>query len=74
MKVKGIEVTDAQISAMIDAMASHFRASDVEAAAIKAGVPDADMIALRAADRLIQQRRKKGLIKIVGKGPYWTNQ
>jgi hypothetical protein len=71
MKVEGIEITEAQISAMLNAMSKRFRASDVREAAIKAGVPDA--VEMRAADRLLIQQRQKGLIQpIPDDKPYWT--
>jgi fructose-1-phosphate kinase PfkB-like protein len=72
MKVKGIEITEAQIQAMLDAMSDRFRASDLEAAAVKAGAVG-EGVALRAADRLLQQQRKKGVIQTLPEDkPYWT--
>jgi hypothetical protein len=73
MKVNGIEITDEQIGAMVDAMSSKFRASDIATAAERAGVVDQE-VAMRAADRFIQQQKKKGWITLIGTGPYWTNQ
>lgn len=75
MKVKGHEVTDAQHSAMIDAMSAveQFRASDIEAVAVSAGVPEGS-IANRVVDRMIQAQRKKGWITLVNRGPYWTTR
>lgn len=73
MKVKGIEINDQQIGAMVDAMSAKFRASDLAAAAERAGVVDGE-VAMRAADRFIQQQKKKGWITLIGSGPYWTNQ
>ncbi|WP_274644129.1 hypothetical protein [Pseudomonas serbica] len=71
MKVEGIEITEAQISAMLSVMGKRFRASDVREAAIKAGVPDA--VEMRATDRLLIRQRQKGLIQpIPDDKPYWT--
>jgi hypothetical protein len=72
MKVNGIEITEAQITAMLEAMSKRFRASDIETAVMKAGVTD-DSIAMRAVDRLLQQQRKKGVIQPIPEDkPYWT--
>jgi hypothetical protein len=71
MKVQGIEVTEAQVNAMLATMNSRFRASEVEAAAEKAGV--ASEISMRATDRLLQQQRQKGHIKQIPEdAPYWS--
>jgi hypothetical protein len=72
MIVKGKEITEAQVQAMLGAMSDRFRASDLEAAAVKAGVVGQG-VALRAADRLLQQQRKKGVIQPLPEDkPYWT--
>jgi hypothetical protein len=73
MKVNGTYITEAQTKAMIDAMGSHFRSSDIYAAAMKAGTAD-ESIAKRAADRLIQKRRRDGWIFKKDSGLGWTNR
>jgi hypothetical protein len=71
MKVEGIEITEAQINAMLQVMGKRFRASHVREAAKKAGVPDE--VEMRAVDRLLVQQRQKGLIQpIPDDKPYWT--
>lgn len=71
MNVNEIEITEAQILAMLGVMAgSRFRASDIVAAGEAAGV-EKGSVAVRAADRLIQRQRKKGAIRIIESGPYW---
>lgn len=57
MKVKGVEITDSQIAAMHNVIGERFRASDVIAAAEKAGVSSGE-VAMRAADRILQKLRK----------------
>lgn len=70
MKVKEIEITEAQISAMLKVMGKRFRASDVREAAKKAGVPSE--VEMRAADRLLIHERKKGHIQQIPEdAPYW---
>lgn len=70
MKIKGVEITEAQIQKMKTSMQKRFRASDVIAAAEAAGVQPGE-IAMRAADRLIQKQRKAKAIRIIDSGPYW---
>jgi dihydroorotate dehydrogenase len=70
MKVKGVEITDSQIAAMHNVIGERFRASDVTAAAEKAGVSSGE-VAMRAADRILQKLRKDKKIQIIGSGPYW---
>lgn len=70
MRVKGVEITEAQIEAIMASMCKRFRASDVIAAAEAAGVEKGE-IAMRAADRLIQKQRKANRIRIIASGPYW---
>ncbi|WP_455233507.1 hypothetical protein [Geopseudomonas aromaticivorans] len=71
MKVKDVEISEAQLAAMRGAMAGEFRASDIVRAAEQAGVP-AGEIAMRAADRLIQAERKQGRIKPAASSPFWV--
>lgn len=71
MNVKGIEITEEQVAAMSVVMTERFRSADLIAAAEHAGVPKGE-IAMRAADRLIQQQRKAGKIQIIKSGPYWA--
>ena len=72
MIVKGNEITEAQVKAMMGAINARFRASDLEKAAVKAGVP-AGGVAIRAADRILIQQRKKGTIEPIAEDkPYWT--
>ncbi len=70
MRVKGVEVTEAQIQMVLRSMQSRFRAADVIAAAEAAGVARGE-VAMRTADRLIQKQRKAKQIRIVDSGPYW---
>jgi hypothetical protein len=73
MYVHWVEITEAQQEACVSAMKKRFRASDIESAAIQAGVPkynDRNGIAHRVADRLIQRQRKAGKIK--RDGVYWV--
>lgn len=70
MRVKGVEVTEAQIQIILSAMQKRFRAADVVAAAEAAGVAKGE-VAMRAADRLIQKQRKAKQIRIVDSGPFW---
>lgn len=72
MKVKGVEITEQQLAAMLQAMGERFRAADVMAAAEAAGVQKGE-VAMRAADRLLQKQRKAGKIKIIASGPYWSS-
>lgn len=73
MKVKGIEISEEQIAAMLKVMGGkRWRASDITVAAEAAGVTPGG-VAMRAADRLIQQQRKARKIKIIDSGPYWTS-
>ena len=75
MNVHGFEITEEQQSACIDAMVGTFRAANITAAAIKAGVPEIiktrwggrEYHAMRVADRLIQKMRKVGMIQREGK-------
>ena len=78
MYVHGIEVTKNQQQACIDAMNGKFKAADIEAAAIAAGVPKfvsmgkfqmQEYLASRVADRLLQKQRKAGVIK--REGNHW---
>jgi hypothetical protein len=71
MNVKGVEITAEQVAAMSAAMTEQFRSADIIAAAEEAGVPKGE-IAMRAADRIVQQQRKAGKIQIVKSGPYWA--
>lgn len=73
MKVQGIQISEAQVQAMLEAMKTleQFRASDIEAVAVKAGVPSGE-VASRAVDRIIQKQRKAGATSLIGSGPYWT--
>jgi hypothetical protein len=70
MRVKGLEINDAQINAMLACMNDRFRASDIEVAAVKAGVPEGD-VAKIAACRMIQQQRNQGGIQAYACGPFW---
>lgn len=70
MRVKGIEVTDAQVERILRSMQTRFRAADIVAAAEAAGVEKGE-VAMRTADRLIQNQRKAKKIQIVDSGPYW---
>lgn len=70
MKIRGTEITAAQIEAMRSSMSESFRASDVIAAAKAAGVAD-DEVAMRAADNFIQRERKAQRIRLIASGPYW---
>lgn len=70
MQIKGVEITEAQVEAILASMQKRFRASDVIAAAEAVGVEKGE-IAMRAADRLIQKQRKAKTIRLVGSGPYW---
>lgn len=71
MKVHGIEISEGQIAAMLQAMGTRFRLADVISAAEAAGVQKGE-IAMRAADRLVQKQRKAGKIRIIDSGPYWA--
>lgn len=73
MKVNDVEITEAQIQAMLAAMNERFRAADIIAAAEAAGVKKGT-ISNRAADRIIQKQRKARAIRLLDSGPYWTNQ
>jgi len=70
MRVKGVEITDAQIEKITLSMKTRFRAADIIAAAEAAGVEKGE-VAMRTADRLIQNQRKAKQIRIVDSGPYW---
>ncbi len=77
--VQGRLITDAQCEAMLARMkAGPFRASDIEKAALEAGVPARAPdfrynggTAHRAADNLIQRERKAQRIRLVKNGPMW---
>ena len=70
MRVKGVDITGEQISAMLSVMGKRFRASDVREAAMKAGVPNE--VEMRAADRLLIHERKKAHIQQIPEdAPYW---
>lgn len=71
MKVQGIEISPEQVASMASAINDRFRAKDIEAAAVAAGVEPGE-IAMRAADNFIQRQRRAGRIKIIESGPYWT--
>lgn len=79
MHVYGHTITDGQQNACIAAMRGKFKAADIKAAAIAAGVPEFCNIgrflpanlADRVADRLLQRQRKAGLIK--RDGVYWVS-
>lgn len=84
MKIHGQEITAEQQAAGLKAMGKPFKASDITGAMIAAGVPEtvvppgrsgrfgwhAEFCANRAADRLIQQERKKGTI--TREGANWS--
>lgn len=72
MRVGGVEITEQQVTAMLEAMGERFRASDLIAAAEAAGVIAKDGVAMRAADRLLQRERKAQRIRIIESGPYWS--
>ena len=70
MKVKDVEISEAQVEAMRGAMSAKFRASDIVSAAELAGVPTGE-VSMRAADRLIQAERKRGRIRVTTP-PFWA--
>lgn len=71
MIVNGVAITAEQIEAGKARMTQGpFTYFDIQSALCKAGVPEADSVAYRAADRLMQIQRKAGLIKF--KSKVWT--
>ena len=77
MKVYGVEITPQQIKSAKDRMKQGFFTSgDIESALLKAGVPRAtgyNLVAYRAADRIIQSARKGGSLAWNGKHWMWRN-
>ena len=73
MFVGTVEITPEQVVAGEAAMKGAFKASDVAAAMIRAGVPAFDErqshacrhVATRAADRVLQKARKAGRVRAV---------
>lgn len=74
MKVKGIEITQAQIDACLVRMRmDRFYACQIYVTAIGAGV--SEIAADRVADRLIQRERKAGRIELLpGNCWKWVTQ
>lgn len=71
MKINGIEINQVVIEAVIERMkAEAFKASELEAVAVKLGVPTREGTAMRVADRLIQREKKAGNIAL--SRPYWA--
>ena len=70
MVVQGVDITAAQGAAGLAVMTGSFKASDVVAAVIAAGVPNADFLPERVADRLLQQERRAK--RIMFGGTRWT--
>lgn len=71
MVVNGVAITAEQIEAGKARMKTGpFTFLDVQSALQKAGVPEANSVAYRAADRLMQIQRMAGLI--VFKSKVWT--
>jgi hypothetical protein len=68
--VLGVGITAEQRDAALAVMHQPFVAMQVEGAFMRAGVPRAEGIAMRAADRLIQSERKAGRIKFRA-GQWW---
>jgi hypothetical protein len=84
MNIHGVDISEAQQTAGVAAMQNgRFKAAQITQALLDAGVPEKalpsgrsgayphhfELCAYRAADRLIQQERKKGTI--VRDGQFW---
>lgn len=69
MKVRGIEITQAQIDACLARMKLEpfFRSYQIETAAERAGVGET----MRMVDRLIQRERKAGRIALANRSGLW---
>lgn len=67
MIVQGYQVPDSVIEAAMVRMKCglHFRAFEIEGVVQRAGVPAADGLSMRVADRIIQRERKAGTIAII---------
>ena len=68
MVVNGVAITPEQIEAGKARMTQGpFTYLEIQRALMNAGVPEADSVAYRAADRLMQLQRKAGLIEFRAK-------
>ena len=75
MNVRGIEITQEQIDVAVSRMKSvEFSFFEIVKLLEKAGVPGADGVSDRAADRLIQRERKAGNVRYIGKSWFPVKQ
>lgn len=64
MNVYGVEIPENLIADAVNRMKSGtFKVLNIESVFIKGGIDSRQGVAMLAADRVIQQQRKKGLIK-----------
>lgn len=72
MVVQGHEITDSQEQAILARMrAASFCAGDLQSLAETEGIPPADGLSMRVADRMIQREKKSANIRFANRTWFW---